>query len=67
VKNTSVEGKITDSSTRELFFAAVDRRVGGRTLDGSMDSWDDVQQAFTYWAEQLNKKLGELGKKAYSP
>jgi len=64
VGRASVEGKITDSSTGELLLAAVDRRVGGRTLDGSMDSWDDVQQAFTYWAEQLNKKLGELGKKA---
>ena len=67
VGSASVEAKITDSSTGELLLAAVDRRVGGRTLDGSMDSWDDVQQAFTYWAEQLNKKLGELGKKAYSP
>jgi len=67
VGSASVEAKITDSSTGELLLAAVDRRVGGRTLDGSMDSWDDVQQAFTYWAEQLNKKLGELGKKASSP
>ena len=67
VGSASVEAKITDSSTGELLLAAVDRRVGGRTLDGSMDSWDDVQQAFTYWAEQLNKKLGELGTKASSP
>jgi hypothetical protein len=67
VGSASVEAKITDSSTGELLLAAVDRRVGGRTLDGSMDSWDDVQQAFTYWAEQLNKKLGELRTKASSP
>ena len=67
VGSASVEAKITDSSSGELLLAAVDRRVGGRTLDGSMDSWDDVQQAFTYWAEQLNNKLGELGKKASSP
>lgn len=67
VGSASVEAKITDSSTGELLLAAVDRRVGGKTLDGSMDSWDDVQQAFTYWAEKLNKKLGELGTKAPSP
>jgi len=67
VGSASVEGKITDSSTGELLLAAVDRRVGGRTLDGSMDSWDDVQQAFTYWGEQLNKKLGDLRTKAPSP
>ena len=67
VGSASVEGKVTDSSTGELLLAAVDRRVGGRTLDGSMDSWDDVHQAFAYWAEQLNKKLGELATKASAP
>ena len=67
VGSASVEAKVTDSSTGELLLAAVDRRVGGRTLDGSMDSWDDVQQAFTYWAEQLNKKLGDLRTKPPSP
>ena len=60
VGSASVEGKITDSSTGETLFAAVDRRVGGRTLDGSMDSWDDVRQAFDYWAKRLAQRLREL-------
>jgi hypothetical protein len=59
VGRASVEGKITDGDTGTLLAAAVDRRMGGRTLDGSMDSWDDVQQAFEYWATKLSQRLRE--------
>ena len=60
VGSASVEGKLTDGQTGELLFAAVDRRVGGKTLDGSMDSWDDVEQSFDYWADLIRKRLRRL-------
>jgi hypothetical protein len=57
VGRASIEAKLTDGDTGTLLMAAADRRVGGRTLDGSMDSWDDVQQAFEYWADKLSQRL----------
>ena len=60
VGEASIEGKITDAETGEVLLAAVDRRAGGRTLDGVMDSWDDVEHAFDYWANRLKLRLQEL-------
>jgi hypothetical protein len=37
--------------------AAVDRRAGGKNLTGSDNSWDDVEQAFIFWAQQLSYDL----------
>jgi len=62
VGRAGVEGRITDSDTGELLFAAVDRRAGKNTLDGSMNSWNDVKQAFQYWATRLSERLRELKK-----
>lgn len=59
VGRASVEAKLTDGNTGTLLVAAADRRVGGRSLDGSMDSWDDVHQAFEYWADTLSQRLRE--------
>ena len=60
VGEASIEGKITDAETGEVLLAAVDRRAGGRTMDGVMDSWDDVEHAFDYWANRLKLRLQEL-------
>jgi hypothetical protein len=57
VGQASVEGKITDSQTGELLMASADCRAGGKTLMGAFDSWDDVEQAYQYWASQLNYQL----------
>ena len=59
VGRASIEAKLTDGNTGTLLMAAADRRVGGRSLDGSMDSWDDVHQAFEYWADTLSQRLHE--------
>lgn len=67
VGRASVETKLTDGNTGTLLMAAVDRRVGGRSLDGSMDSWDDVHQAFEYWADRLAQRLHEWRQTANSP
>ncbi len=57
VGQASVEGRITDSQTGELLMASADCRAGGKTLIGIFDSWDDVEQAYQYWASQLNYQL----------
>ena len=59
VGRASVEAKLTDGNTGTLLMAAADRRVGGRSLEGSMDSWDDVHHAFEYWADKLSQRLRE--------
>ncbi|MDR4499522.1 MAG: DUF3313 domain-containing protein [Candidatus Scalindua sp.] len=60
VGEASVECKITDSSTGEMLAAAIDRRAGGKTLKGSTNAWDDVEQAFQHWADILSQRLREM-------
>jgi hypothetical protein len=60
VGRASIEGKIIDAESEEILFAAVDRREGGKTLDGSMDSWGDVKQSFQDWANRLRYRLCTL-------
>lgn len=57
VGQASVEGKITDSQTGELLMASADCRAGGKTLMKFFDTGDDVEQAYQYWASQLNYQL----------
>ncbi len=60
VGEASIEGKITDSNTGERLAAVMDRRAGGKTLKGSTKAWNDVEEAFQYWADKLIKRLREL-------
>lgn len=57
VGKASIEGKIMDSTTGDLLMASADARAGGKTLAGSSDEWDDIEQAYQYWAAQLNYQL----------
>jgi hypothetical protein len=58
VGEASVEAKATDGQTGELVAAGVDRRVGGKSVTGApTDSWDDVRQAYRYWAKQFRYRL----------
>jgi hypothetical protein len=57
VGEASAEAKVTDGATGELLAAAVDRRVGGKSLGGSTDSWNDVRQSFVFWAQQFRYRL----------
>ncbi len=57
VGKASVEAKILDSATGNLLMASADARAGGKTLVGSTNEWDDVEQAYFYWASQLNFQL----------
>jgi len=64
VGKASIERKVTDSTTGELLMASADCRAGGKTLAGSFNNWDDVEQAYVYWAQQLRY---QLCKKAGNP
>jgi hypothetical protein len=59
VGKASIERKVTDSTTGELLMASADCRAGGKTLAGSFNDWDDVEQAYVYWAQQLSYQLCE--------
>lgn len=58
VGEASAEFRATDGQTGELVAAGVDRRVGGKSVGGApTDSWDDVREAYRYWAKQLRYRL----------
>jgi hypothetical protein len=58
----SLEGKITDSESGELLFAAVDKRVGSKSVDGLFSSWDDVKEAYDYWAQHIRMRIEAMQK-----
>lgn len=53
VGEISGEMKLTDAATGELFAAAADKRVGGKSFSGMFTSWDDANHAMEYWAKKL--------------
>jgi hypothetical protein len=55
--SSSVEMKITDTETGTILTAAVDRRGGTKSLRGVTNSWNDVEEAYRYWAEKLRYRL----------
>ena len=50
--SSSIELKVTDSATGEILFEAVDRRGGTKSLRGLFNSWNDVEEAYRFWAEK---------------
>ncbi len=57
VGRAGIEGEVLDSQTGERLGAIVDRRAGGKTLEGSFNSWDDVEQSFKFWADRFGYRL----------
>ena len=51
--SASAEVKITDSATGAILFMAVDRRGGTKSLSGVTNSWNDVEEAYRFWAEKV--------------
>ena len=51
--SASVEMKVTDTETGTILVAAVDRRGGTKSLSGVTNSWNDVEQAYRFWAEKV--------------
>lgn len=60
VGKASIEGEITNSQTGEVLGAMVDRRAGGKTLEGGNNSWDDVEKAFQFWADRFGYRMCQL-------
>jgi hypothetical protein len=59
VGEASMEIKVTDASTGELLGMAADRRVGGKSPEGIVDTWHDANAALEYWAKRLRYFLCE--------
>jgi len=55
--SASVEMKITDTEMGTLLLAAVDRRGGTKSLRGVTNSWNDVEEAYRFWAEKTRYRL----------
>lgn len=55
--SASVEGKMTDTETGTILSEAVDRRGGTKSLSGVTNSWNDVEEAYRFWAEKLRYRL----------
>jgi hypothetical protein len=62
VGKAGVEAELMDSVNATRLAAAIDRRAGARTLKPEKNAWDDVEDAFRYWAERLRDRLRELRK-----
>lgn len=55
--SASAELKATDSATGTILAEAVDRRGGTKSLSGVTNSWNDVEEAYRFWAEKLRFRL----------
>jgi hypothetical protein len=55
--SASVEFKATDTETGSILVEGVDRRGGTKSLSGVTNSWNDVDEAYRYWAEKARYKL----------
>lgn len=55
--SASVEARFTDAAAGTLLAAGVDRRGGTKNLSGVTNSWNDVEEAYRFWAEKLRYRL----------
>ncbi|HSB44254.1 MAG TPA: DUF3313 domain-containing protein [Nitrospira sp.] len=55
--SASAEMKVTDSATGTILLEGVDRRGGTKSLRGVTNSWNDVEEAYRYWAEKTRYRL----------
>ena len=55
--SASVEFKVTDSNSGTILVEAVDRRGGTKSLSGVTNSWNDVEEAYRFWAEKARYRL----------
>jgi len=60
VGKCSAEGEVVDSVTGTRLLAGVDQRAGTKDPRNMLNKWDDVDSAFTEWAERLRKRLESL-------
>ena len=51
------EFKVSDAMTGELMGAALDKRVGGKDITGTFDTWHHADAALKYWAQRTRYVL----------
>jgi Protein of unknown function (DUF3313) len=54
VGGVQAEVKVSDAETGKVLGAAIDRRVGSKTLTKGTDSWADVKNAMDFWSLQAD-------------
>jgi len=57
VGTAGMEAKITDAQSGKILLEAIDRRGGTKDLSGMTNEWNDVEQAYIYWAAALRYRL----------
>ena len=57
VGSASLEARLTDAESGTVLIAAVDRRGGTKNISGVTSEWNDVEQAYIYWAEKTRWRL----------
>jgi uncharacterized protein DUF3313 len=57
VGTAGLEAKFTDAGTGKILALAVDRRGGTKNLSGMTNKWNDVEQAYIYWAASVRYRL----------
>jgi len=55
--SASVEFKVTDTENGTILAEGVDRRGGTKSLSGVTNSWNDVEEAYRFWAEKARYRL----------
>jgi hypothetical protein len=55
--SASIEGKAVDTETGTILWEGVDRRGGTKSLSGVTNSWNDVEEAYRFWAEKIRFRL----------
>lgn len=57
VGEITLQMKVSDASTGDLLGAALDRRVGGKTITKLWSSWYNADEALKYWAKKMRFAL----------
>jgi len=57
VGDASAEMKVTDATSDDVIYAAVDRRFGTKNPTGLFNRWEDVDSAMAYWADRAAFRL----------
>ncbi|KGE04665.1 putative lipoprotein [Pseudohaliea rubra DSM 19751] len=56
--SATIEAKLSDASTGEVWVASIDRRVGGNAINTeTLQSWGDVYNIMDLWAAAIRYKL----------
>lgn len=57
VGEITAEFRVTDNTTGELLAAALDRRIGTKSVQGIWNTWHNADAGLLYWARQIGYLL----------